>query len=150
MADFLPASLATIVSYFLAEVSRGVWKPVFMNGTDWPSPAAHLSNVGEKIKKILAATGFDVPSLAAGLFLLLFPNACFAIITSGSCLARQEKKGRGEEKHFNLPHNVWREQIIRSSGFQSIIPHLIINITCSTILFLCSTCAKCTCKVICN
>ncbi|CAN0856442.1 Mediator of RNA polymerase II transcription subunit 33A [Linum grandiflorum] len=66
LADFLPASLATIVSYFSAEVSRGVWKPAFMNGTDWPSPAANLSNVEDKIKKILAATGVDIPSLAAG------------------------------------------------------------------------------------
>ncbi|KAI4345554.1 hypothetical protein L6164_012665 [Bauhinia variegata] len=66
LADFLPASLATIVSYFSAEVSRGVWKPVFMNGTDWPSPAANLLNVEEQIKKILAATGVDVPSLASG------------------------------------------------------------------------------------
>ncbi|KAB5537410.1 hypothetical protein DKX38_014943 [Salix brachista] len=70
VADFLPASLASIVSYFSAEVSRGVWKPVFMNGTDWPSPAANLSIVEEKIKKILAATGVDVPSLAAGLVIL--------------------------------------------------------------------------------
>ncbi|CAN1129505.1 Mediator of RNA polymerase II transcription subunit 33A [Linum perenne] len=66
LADFLPGSLATIVSYFSAEVSRGVWKPAFMNGTDWPSPAANLSNVEDKIKKILAATGVDIPSLAAG------------------------------------------------------------------------------------
>ncbi|XP_052189469.1 mediator of RNA polymerase II transcription subunit 33A isoform X2 [Diospyros lotus] len=66
LADFLPASLATIVSYFSAEVTRGVWKPVLMNGTDWPSPAANLSTVEEQIKKILAATGVDVPSLVAG------------------------------------------------------------------------------------
>ncbi|XP_054805312.1 mediator of RNA polymerase II transcription subunit 33A-like isoform X3 [Prosopis cineraria] len=66
LADFLPASLATIVSYFSAEVTRGVWKPAFMNGTDWPSPAANLLNVEEQIKKILAATGVDVPSLAPG------------------------------------------------------------------------------------
>ncbi|XVE81519.1 hypothetical protein DITRI_Ditri15bG0071000 [Diplodiscus trichospermus] len=66
LADFLPASLATIVSYFSAEVSRGVWKPVVMNGMDWPSPAANLSNVEEHIRKILAATGVDVPRLAAG------------------------------------------------------------------------------------
>lgn len=71
LADFLPASLATIVSYFSAEVTRGVWKPVFMNGTDWPSPAANLSNVEEQIKKILAATGVDVPSLVAGFSPLL-------------------------------------------------------------------------------
>ncbi|KAA8527547.1 hypothetical protein F0562_034738 [Nyssa sinensis] len=66
LADYLPASLVAIVSYFSAEVTRGVWKPVCMNGTDWPSPAANLSNVEEQIKKILAATGVDVPSLVAG------------------------------------------------------------------------------------
>ncbi|OIV92578.1 hypothetical protein TanjilG_02341 [Lupinus angustifolius] len=63
LADFLPASLVTIASYFSAEVTRGVWKPAFMNGTDWPSPAANLSLVEQQIKKILAATGVDVPSL---------------------------------------------------------------------------------------
>lgn len=66
LADFLPASLATIVSYFSAEVSRGVWKDVMMNGVDWPSPAANLSTVEEQIKKILAATGVDIHSLDAG------------------------------------------------------------------------------------
>ncbi|KAI4301291.1 hypothetical protein L6164_034583 [Bauhinia variegata] len=66
LADFLPASLATMVSYFSAEVTRGIWKPAFMNGTDWPSPAANLSIVEQQIKKILAATGVDVPSLAGG------------------------------------------------------------------------------------
>ena len=68
LADFLPASLATIVSYFSAEVTRGVWKPAFMNGTDWPSPAANLSTVEEHIRKIVAATGVNVPSLVAGTF----------------------------------------------------------------------------------
>ncbi|KAL3647905.1 hypothetical protein CASFOL_008873 [Castilleja foliolosa] len=66
LADFLPASLATIVSYFSAEVSRGLWKPAFMNGTDWPSPAANLSVVEEQIKNVLAATGVNVPSLSTG------------------------------------------------------------------------------------
>lgn len=69
LADFLPASLATIVSYFSAEVTRGIWKPAFMNGTDWPSPAANLEIVEQRIKKILAGTGVDVPSLAAGMSL---------------------------------------------------------------------------------
>ena len=73
LADFLPASLATIISYFSAEVTRGIWKVVPMNGTDWPSPAANLATVEQQIKKILAGTGVDVPSLAAaGLFLTLF------------------------------------------------------------------------------
>ncbi|XP_024167259.1 mediator of RNA polymerase II transcription subunit 33B [Rosa chinensis] len=66
LADYLPATLATMVSYFSAEVTRGIWKPAFMNGTDWPSPAANLSIVEQQIKKILAATGVDVPSLAVG------------------------------------------------------------------------------------
>ncbi|KAH0978452.1 hypothetical protein GBA52_028171 [Prunus armeniaca] len=66
LADYLPATLATIVSYFSAEVTRGIWKPACMNGTDWPSPAANLSLVEQQIKKILAATGVDVPSLAVG------------------------------------------------------------------------------------
>ncbi|KAF3793040.1 Mediator of RNA polymerase II transcription subunit 33A [Nymphaea thermarum] len=66
LADFLPASLATIVSYFSAEVTRGVWKPAFMNGTDWPSPAANLSYVEAAIKKVVATTGADVPSLEIG------------------------------------------------------------------------------------
>ncbi|KAL3517544.1 hypothetical protein ACH5RR_020133 [Cinchona calisaya] len=66
LADFFPASLATIVSYFSAEVTRGVWKPAFMNGTDWPSPDKNLANVEQQIKKILAATGVDVPSLPVG------------------------------------------------------------------------------------
>ncbi|KAL5561633.1 hypothetical protein UlMin_031380 [Ulmus minor] len=66
LADYLPASLGTIVSYFSAEVTRGIWKPAYMNGTDWPSPATNLSIVEQQIKKILAATGVDVPSLSIG------------------------------------------------------------------------------------
>ncbi|XP_016647568.1 PREDICTED: mediator of RNA polymerase II transcription subunit 33A [Prunus mume] len=65
LVDFLPASVATIVSYFSAEVTRGVWKPAFMNGKDWPSPNANLSNVVEKIKEIIAATAVEVSSAAA-------------------------------------------------------------------------------------
>ncbi|XP_069155121.1 mediator of RNA polymerase II transcription subunit 33A-like isoform X2 [Solanum lycopersicum] len=66
LADFLPASLATITSYFSAEVTRGIWKPASMNGTDWPSPAANLATVEQQVKKILADTGVDVPSLSVG------------------------------------------------------------------------------------
>ncbi|KAL8171350.1 hypothetical protein V2J09_023154 [Rumex salicifolius] len=84
LADFLPASIATIVSYFSAEVTRGVWKPVLMNGTDWPSPKANLSNVEEQIRKILAATGVDVPRIAAGgsyAATLPLPLAAFVSLT---------------------------------------------------------------------
>ena len=66
LADFLPASLATIVSYFSAEVTRGVWKPASMHGSDWPSPSVNLSMVEEHIKKIVAATGVAVPRLVSG------------------------------------------------------------------------------------
>ncbi|XP_076928952.1 mediator of RNA polymerase II transcription subunit 33A-like [Bidens hawaiensis] len=84
LTDFLPASLAIIVSYFSAEVSRGVWKPVCMNGTDWPSPAANLSTVEEHIKNILAATNVNVPRLFAGIsspFTLPLPLAAFLSLT---------------------------------------------------------------------
>ncbi|KAH9309639.1 hypothetical protein KI387_037550, partial [Taxus chinensis] len=63
LVDFLPASIATIVSYFSAEVTRGVWKPASMNGTDWPSPAANVLSIEAVIKEVLAATGVHVPSL---------------------------------------------------------------------------------------
>nr|GEW27355.1 mediator of RNA polymerase II transcription subunit 33A [Tanacetum cinerariifolium]GEW40401.1 mediator of RNA polymerase II transcription subunit 33A [Tanacetum cinerariifolium] len=84
LADFLPASLAIIVSYFSAEVSRGVWKHVFMNGSDWPSPAANLANVEEHIRNILAATNVNVPRLFAGIsspFTLPLPLAAFVSLT---------------------------------------------------------------------
>lgn len=70
LADFLPASMATIVSYLSAETTRGLWKPASMNGTDWPSPAASLAMVEKNINKILAATGVEVPSLSAGIWLV--------------------------------------------------------------------------------
>ncbi|WZY72864.1 hypothetical protein YC2023_005104 [Brassica napus] len=44
---------------------------IFMNGIDWPNPAANLSNVEEYIKKILATTGVDIPSLAPAAFVSL-------------------------------------------------------------------------------
>ncbi|KAG6664410.1 mediator of RNA polymerase II transcription subunit 33A-like [Carya illinoinensis] len=99
LADFLPASLATIVSYFSAEVTRGVWKPAFMNGTDWPSPAANLSNVEEQIKKILATTGVDIPSLSAGgssPSTLPLPLAAFVSLTI------TYKIDRASERFLNL------------------------------------------------
>ncbi|KAL5995856.1 hypothetical protein ACLOJK_025928 [Asimina triloba] len=98
-ADFLPASLATIVSYFSAEVTRGIWKPAFMNGTDWPSPAANLSTVEEHIKKILAATGVIVPSLVTGASsqaTLPLPLAAFVSLTI------TYKLDRASERFLNL------------------------------------------------
>ncbi|CAL4899961.1 unnamed protein product [Urochloa decumbens] len=60
LANFLPASLAAIVSYFSAEITRGIWKPVMLNGTDWPSPAATLPVVESEINEILASAGVDI------------------------------------------------------------------------------------------
>ncbi|KAG1371452.1 mediator of RNA polymerase II transcription subunit 33A [Cocos nucifera] len=62
LVDFLPASLATIISYFSAEITRGIWKPVPMNGTDWPSPGATLLSVESEIKEILASAGVHIAS----------------------------------------------------------------------------------------
>lgn len=58
------------MGYFSAEVTRGLWKPASMNGTDWPSPAANLAMIEQQIHKILADTGVHVPSLCAGMPLL--------------------------------------------------------------------------------
>ncbi|KAF6172667.1 hypothetical protein GIB67_041990 [Kingdonia uniflora] len=66
LVDFLPASLASIISYLSAEITRGIWKPVTMNGIDWPSPAANLLSIESEINEILAAVGVTVPSCSAG------------------------------------------------------------------------------------
>uniref|UniRef100_A0A1D1XID6 Serine hydroxymethyltransferase n=1 Tax=Anthurium amnicola TaxID=1678845 RepID=A0A1D1XID6_9ARAE len=99
LVDFLPASLATIVSYFSAEVTRGVWNPASMNGSDWPSPSANLSTVEEHIKKIVAATGVDVPSLVtagSSQATLPFPLAAFVSLTI------TYKLDRASERFLNL------------------------------------------------
>lgn len=79
LADFLPASMATIVSYLSAETTRGLWKPAAMNGTDWPSPATSLAMVEKNMNKILSATGVDVPSLSAGLFQFVCSDWRFSV-----------------------------------------------------------------------
>lgn len=64
--DLLPASLGGIVTYFAAEVTRGVWKQVPMNGIDWPSPAPILPAIESEMKEILAAAGVNVSLASAG------------------------------------------------------------------------------------
>ncbi|KAG9154144.1 hypothetical protein Leryth_000609 [Lithospermum erythrorhizon] len=99
LADFLPASLAAIVSYFSAEVTRGLWKPALMNGSDWPSPAANLSMVEQQIKKILAATGVDVPSLPlGGSYPAIIPLPLAALVS----LTITYKLERSSERFLNL------------------------------------------------
>ncbi|KAM7263346.1 hypothetical protein ACFE04_001029 [Oxalis oulophora] len=82
LVDFLPASVAAIVSYFSAEVTRGIWKPVPMNGTDWPSPAASLPSVESEMRQILTAVGVDVPFSATGSAMMLpLPMAALVSLT---------------------------------------------------------------------
>lgn len=71
LVDFCPASLAAIVSYFSAEIARGVWKLVPMNGIDWPSPAQILPKVESDMKGVLAAAGVNFPSYPSGKLLCL-------------------------------------------------------------------------------
>ena len=66
LVDFLPASLVAIISYFSAEISRGIWKLAPMNGKDWPSPAANLQSVESEIKEILTSVGVDAPRCSPG------------------------------------------------------------------------------------
>ncbi|XP_078179128.1 mediator of RNA polymerase II transcription subunit 33A-like isoform X2 [Carex rostrata] len=60
LVDFFPASVATITSYFSAEITRGVWKSVGMNGTEWPSPAEALYTFESEIKEVLAHVGVNI------------------------------------------------------------------------------------------
>ncbi|KAJ0975421.1 hypothetical protein J5N97_017386 [Dioscorea zingiberensis] len=84
LVDFLPASLATIISYFSAEITRGIWKPVPMNGTDWPSPAANLLSVASEIKDILESAGVHTPDFhtsGTSPIMLPLPMAAFVSLT---------------------------------------------------------------------
>ncbi|WCJ27895.1 Mediator of RNA polymerase II transcription subunit 33A [Euphorbia peplus] len=82
LIDFLPASIGTIISYFTAEVTRGTWKPVPMNGTDWPSPAALLPSVESEMKEILSAAGVNFPRCSGRTPMMLpLPMAALVSLT---------------------------------------------------------------------
>ncbi|KAK9291133.1 hypothetical protein L1049_009321 [Liquidambar formosana] len=81
LVDFLPASLAAIISYFSAEVTRGIWKPVLMNGKDWPSPAANLLSIESEIKEILTAAGVNFPSCSSGVSSATLPLPMAALVS---------------------------------------------------------------------
>ncbi|KAL5720764.1 hypothetical protein ACHQM5_013403 [Ranunculus cassubicifolius] len=81
LVDFLPASLATVISYFTAETTRGIWKPVAMNGTDWPSPAANLLSVENEIKDILSSAGVTVTSPPIGVAPVMLPLPVAALVS---------------------------------------------------------------------
>jgi hypothetical protein len=66
LVDFFPASLSSISSYLEAEVTRGLWKPVPMNGKDWPSPAANLLAIEAEIRDMLAALGITTQNSSTG------------------------------------------------------------------------------------
>ncbi|XP_038693797.1 mediator of RNA polymerase II transcription subunit 33A-like isoform X2 [Tripterygium wilfordii] len=81
LVDFLPASVAAIISYFTAEVTRGVWKPVTMNGIDWPSPANVLPILESDMKEILAAAGVNIPSFSYGTSPVMLPLPMAALVS---------------------------------------------------------------------
>lgn len=72
--SFFPASIAAIVSYFSAEITRGIWKDVPMNGTDWPSPSEALYTFESRLKEVLASAGVHIQSC--------YPceSICFALV----------------------------------------------------------------------
>jgi hypothetical protein len=81
--DYLPGTIATIVSYCSAEVSRGFWKYASMNGQDWPSPAANLLTIQGEVKDILAATGVHVPNPTGSFFSI--PNSYWIKVVCICC-----------------------------------------------------------------
>ncbi|KAK9125877.1 hypothetical protein Scep_014723 [Stephania cephalantha] len=80
LVDFLPASLGTIISYFSAEITRGIWKPVAMNGIDWPSPAACLPSIESEVREILSAAGVTLSMPPAGAAPLTLPLPVAALV----------------------------------------------------------------------
>ncbi|KAK7340098.1 hypothetical protein VNO77_20792 [Canavalia gladiata] len=81
LVDFLPASLAAIIDYFSSEVTRGVWKLVPMNGTDWPSPAAVLQSMESEIKAMLTHVGVEVPNCSSGGSPVMLPLPMAALVS---------------------------------------------------------------------
>lgn len=64
--EFFPASIATIIRYLEAEISRGTWKSVSMNGIDWPSPAEALNSFVSGVKEVLEHVGVHIESWHPG------------------------------------------------------------------------------------
>ncbi|KAJ3684234.1 hypothetical protein LUZ61_013398 [Rhynchospora tenuis] len=60
LVEFFPASIATIIRYFKAEITRGTWKSVPMNGTDWPSPGEALYSLELEVKEVLERVGVHI------------------------------------------------------------------------------------------
>ncbi|KAJ3688467.1 hypothetical protein LUZ61_017631 [Rhynchospora tenuis] len=60
LVDFLPASIAVIIRYFTAEITRGTWKSVPLNGIDWPSPAEALNSFHLEVKEVLERVSVHV------------------------------------------------------------------------------------------
>jgi hypothetical protein len=60
LVNFVPASIAAVVSYCSAEITRGIWKDVPMNGTDWPSPSEALYTFESGVKEFLASAGVHI------------------------------------------------------------------------------------------
>ncbi|KAI5427933.1 hypothetical protein KIW84_033091 [Lathyrus oleraceus] len=81
LVDFLPASIAAIIDYFSSEVTRGVWRLVPMNGTDWPSPTAVLQSVESEIKAILTHVGVAVPNCSSGDSPVMLPLPMAALVS---------------------------------------------------------------------
>ncbi|KAJ4807429.1 Mediator of RNA polymerase II transcription subunit 33A [Rhynchospora pubera] len=60
LVEFFPASIAAIIRYFKSEISRGTWKSVPMNGTDWPSPGEALYSLELEVKEVLERLGVHI------------------------------------------------------------------------------------------
>ncbi|KAJ1695238.1 hypothetical protein LUZ63_011936 [Rhynchospora breviuscula] len=60
LVDFLPVSVAAIISYFMAEITRGTWKSVPLNGIDWPTPAEALNSFHLEVKEVLERVSVHV------------------------------------------------------------------------------------------
>lgn len=78
LVDFFPASLAGIVSYFSAEITRGIWPNVAMNGIDWPNPEKSLHLIEAEVKDILARAGVHIQNCYPRKYIFFLENFILA------------------------------------------------------------------------
>ncbi|KAJ3684239.1 hypothetical protein LUZ61_013403 [Rhynchospora tenuis] len=83
LVEFFPASIAAIIRYFKAEITRGEWESVPLNGIDWPSPEDSLNSYGLEVKEVLESVGVHIESWSPddALPKLPLPLAAFLSLT---------------------------------------------------------------------
>ncbi|KAJ3688468.1 hypothetical protein LUZ61_017632 [Rhynchospora tenuis] len=97
LVDFLPASIAAIIRYFKAEITRGAWNSVPLNGIDWPSPAEALDSFHLEVKEVLECVSVHIQNWCPQDLqpMLPLPLAAFLSLTITFKLDKKSEYTRG-------------------------------------------------------